>query len=107
MLLTKQFLSNLKEEHATRYIGTIKFDDLTSAIPMFESLDAYSNAQKNELNKSVDDFESGVRLYEKADFDKAKQYFANCVKNNNNDNLARFYLNKTINQMSSKLTYKL
>lgn len=105
VLMSKNFLSNLKNDYSYRYIGTINFDDLTSNIPMFESLDAYNDAKKILLSKNLQEFESGVRYYEKGDYEKAKQFFALCLKNDSTDNLARFYLNRTNEDMSSKLPY--
>ena len=103
VLFTKSFLSNLKSPAKSRYVGTIEFDDLTSKIPLFESLDAYADAQKLPLSKTLQEFESGVRFFEKGDYVKAKQYFSFCVKNNSADVLAKYYLSQTINQMATLL----
>ena len=104
ILLTKNFMTNVKQPHNFRYVGTIEFDDITSKIPIFESLDAYADSQKNSFIKSVQEFESGVRFYEKGDFEKAKQFFALCVKKDSENTLAKYYLNRTITEMSKLLT---
>ena len=104
ILLTKNFMTNIKEPHSFRYIGTIEFDDLTSKIPLFESLDAYSDSRKNLLTQYVQEFESGVRFFEKGDYEKAKQFFAICVKKDADNVLAKYYLNKTVTEMSKLLT---
>ena len=104
VLLTKNFMTNIKNPHNFRYVGTIEFDDLTSKIPIFESLDAYADSQKNILTKYVQEFESGVRFYEKGDLEKAKQFFSFCVKKDSENALAKYYLNKTIAEMSKLLT---
>ncbi|HAJ77577.1 MAG TPA: hypothetical protein DCO89_00715 [Clostridiales bacterium] len=104
VLMTKNFMTNIKEPHSFRYIGTIEFDDLTSKIPLFESLDAYSDSKKNMLTKYVQEFESGVRFFEKGDYEKAKQFFGICVKKDNDNTLAKYYLNKTVTEMSKLLT---
>lgn len=106
VLFTKSFLSTLKDNFLFRYVGSIKFDDLTNGIPLFESLDAYEDSKKLVLQKYIADFESGVRFYEKAEFDKAKQYFSACIKQNNSDTLAKLYLSKTMEEMQTKLPYK-
>lgn len=103
VLMTKNFMSNVKLPHSFRYVGTIEFDDLTSKIPIFESLDAYADARKNLLLKYLDEFESGVRFYEKGTLDKAKQFFALCIKNDAENLLAKYYLTRTIGEMSSLL----
>lgn len=103
VLLTKNFMTNVKNSHSFRYIGTIEFDDLTSKIPIFESLDAYADVQKNALFKYVQEFESGVRFFEKGDYEKAKQFFSFCLKKDSSNNLAKYYLNKTISDMSKLL----
>lgn len=105
VLMTKNFLSNLKNAHSTRYVGTIEFDDLTSKLPLFESLDAYADAKKKSYLKVLQEFESGVRFYEKGEFEKAKQFFVLCLKNDNLDSLSKYYLSKTIEDMSILLTH--
>ena len=91
VLMTKNFMSNLNNAYVSRYVGTIEFDDLTSKIPVFESLEAYSDAKKSSLLKTLDEFESGVRYFEKGEFEKSKQCFAKCLKNDNADLLSKFY----------------
>lgn len=103
VLMTKNFMANLKQDYSARYVGTIEFDDLTSKIPLFESLDAYTDARKLKMAKTIQEFESGVRFYEKGDYDNAKKFFMLCVKNENTDSLSRFYLSKTIDDMSKLL----
>lgn len=103
VLLTKNFMTNIKNPHSFRYIGTIEFDDLTSKIPLFESLDAYADVQKNALNKYVQEFESGVRFFEKGEYEKAKQFFSFCIKKDKENNLAKYYLSRTISDMSTLL----
>lgn len=103
VLMTKQFMSNLKGSYSFRYAGTVNFDDLTSSIPIFESLDAYQDSKKIILLKSLQEFESGVRFYEKGDYQKAKQFFVLSVKNDDNDKLSKFYLEKTVDEMATKL----
>lgn len=103
VLMTKQFMSELSPDCSFRYVGTINFDDLTSTVPVFESLDAYDSGKKIEIGKTVQEFESGVRFFEKEQFDKAKQFFVLCVKNDNEDSLSRFYLTKTLEKLSSRL----
>lgn len=103
VLMTKNFMANLKQDYSARYVGTIEFDDLTSKIPLFESLDAYTDARKLKMAKTIQEFESGVRFYEKGDYDNAKKFFTLCVKNENTDRLSRFYLSKTIDDMSKLL----
>ena len=101
-LMTKSFMSNVKTNLFSRYIGTIEFDDITSKIPLFENLDAYSDAKKTSLFKMAQEFESGVRFYEKGEYEKAKQFFALCLKTNPSDSLCRFYLAKSMDE-STKL----
>ena len=103
VLMTKNFMANLKNDYSARYVGTIEFDDLTSKIPLFESLDAYTDARKLKMSKTVPEFESGVRFYEKGDYESAKKFFMLCIKNENSDSLSRFYLSKTIDDMSKLL----
>ena len=103
VLMTKNFMSNVKLSHSFRYVGTIEFDDLTSKIPIFESIDAYADARKNMLTKYLDEFESGVRFYEKGTLDKAKQFFVFCTKKDPENILAKYYLSRTINDMSTLL----
>ena len=105
VLMTKNFMSNLKNSYTTRYIGTIEFDDLTSKVPVFECLDAYSDSKKNVLAKYLTEFESGVRFYEKGDFEKAKQFFGLCIKKDTDNNLAKYYFQNTISQMSKLLSH--
>lgn len=105
VLMTKNFMSNLKNSYTTRYIGTIEFDDLTSKVPVFECLDAYSDSKKNVLAKYLTEFESGVRFYEKGDYEKAKQLFGLCIKKDTDNNLAKYYFQNTIGQMSKLLSH--
>ena len=97
VLMTKNFMNNLKDSYSNRYVGTIEFDDLTSKIPVFESLDAYVDAKKMSIIKYLQEFESGVRFFEKKDFQKAKQFFVLCIKNNHDDQLAKYYLSRAKN----------
>ena len=103
ILMTKNFISNLKNSYSLRYIGTIQFDDLTSKIPIFENLDGYIDEKKKYLLKLLQEFESGVRFYEKGDYEKAKQFFVLCLKNFKGDNTAKFYLSKTVDEMTHLL----
>ena len=105
VLMTKHFMSNLKDNYNFKYVGTIEFDDITSKVPIFESLDAYEDSKRLMLQKSVAEFESGVRLYEQGELEKAKQYFVSCVKNSPEDALAKLYLSKTQQEMASRLSY--
>ena len=98
VLMTKNFMGNLQNSNSSRYIGTIEFDDTTSKVPVFESLDAYSNAKKSLLLKKIDEFESGVRFFEKNEFEKAKSMFAQCLKNDNSDYVSKFYFQNTSNK---------
>ena len=105
VLITKNFLSELEQASSYRYVGTINFDDLTSKLPLFESLDAYSDGQKIVMTKTLKEFESGVRCYEKSDWGRARAYFAQCVKNDNNDALCKFYLTKTLERSPNALPF--
>lgn len=105
VLMTKQFLSNLKNTNNFKYVGTISFDDITSKVPIFESLDAYQDSLRLTLQKTVSEFESGVRFYEQGEYDKAKKYFLLCLKQNEDDNLAKLYLSKTVQAMSKALPF--
>ena len=106
VLMTKNFMSNVNSSKDFRYIGTIEFDDLTSKIPVFESLDAYSDSKKNAIKKYLQEFESGVRFFEKGGYEKAKQFFAFCLKKDGENSLAKYYLSKTIGEMSKLLPNK-
>ena len=103
LLLTKSFMANVLEPHNFRYVGTIEFDDLTSKVPIFESLDAYADVQKNMFLKYNQEFESGVRFYEKNELTKAKDFFAFCVKKDTNNALAKYYFSRTIAEMQKLL----
>ena len=105
VLMTKNFMSNLKNSYSTRYVGTIEFDDLTSKVPIFESLDAYSDSKKNELSKYLTEFESGVRFFEKGDYEKAKQFFGFCIKKDTDNYLAKYYFQNAVAQMSKLLSH--
>ena len=105
ILMTKNFLSNLKNNYKIRYVGTIEFDDLTSKIPIFESLSAYNEEKADCLSNTIDDFESGVRYFEKKDFEKAKKYFEIC-NSSCEDLTSQFYLSKINNEMSKLLSKK-
>lgn len=98
VLMTKNFMSELDQSASFRYVGTISFDDLTSKLPLFESLDAYSDSRKVVMAKTIQEFESGVRFYEKNEFEKARQFFAQCIKNDKTDSLCKFYLTKSLEQ---------
>ena len=106
VLMTKQFMSNLKENYNCKYVGTIEFDDLTGKVPLFESLDAYDDGKKALFKKTLQEFETGVRLYEKGDYAKARDYFLLCIKQNDEDMLSSLYLSKTKQNMSTQLTFK-
>lgn len=105
VLMTKQFLSNLKEPSNFKYVGTISFDDITSKVPIFESLDAYQDSTRLKLQKTTQEFESGVRFFEKGDYEQAKQFFLHCLKVNEEDALSKVYLNKTNFEMSKSLPF--
>lgn len=106
VLMTKQFMSNLKQSYSFKYVGTIEFDDTTSKVPIFESLNAYEDAKKLYYQKTVAEFESAVRLFEQGELEKAKKYFIDCLKHNPKDALAKLYLTKTQQQMANQITYK-
>ena len=106
VLMTKTFMSAVGGENSVRYVGTIQFDDMTSKIPIFESLDAYSDATKLEYQKSLQEFETAVRLYEKNEFEKARELFSVCVKKNNGDFLSKLYLTKTLEQLTKIIGYE-
>lgn len=105
VLMTKNFMSNLKNGYVTRYVGTIEFDDLTSKVPVFESLDAYSDSKKTALAKYLTEFESGVRFFEKGEYEKAKQFFGFCIKKDTDNYLAKYYFQNAVGQMSKLLSH--
>lgn len=105
VLMTKIFMAELEQTASFRYVGTINFDDLTSKLPLFESLDAYSDGQKIVMTKTIEEFESGVRNYEQGDWEKARAYFSKCIKNDKDDSLCKFYLTKTLERSPNALPF--
>lgn len=95
IVFTKQILDGISEnEFRYRYVGTIKFDDVEDAVPLFESLDGFKGVYKNALIKTSTLFESGVRNFEKEKYEQAKNLFLQVLKDCNDDYLSRFYLAK-------------
>ena len=96
ILFTKNTLNGLSTEEKVhyRYIGTMKFDDLTEPIPLFEGLDGFKGIKKNALIKTTKIFESAVRSFEKEDYNNAKELFIEVLKDTNDDYLSKFYLTK-------------
>lgn len=95
ILFTKDTLNGISDKNIHyRYVGTMRFDDLTEPIPLFECIDGYKGVKKNALVKSITIFESGVRKYEKGDLLEAKQLFLQVLKNDNDDFLSKYYLSK-------------
>lgn len=94
VIFSKQVLNSLSNAKDYRYIGTIKFEDLVTAVPLFESLDAYLNGEKSAKLKTVQEFESGVRCYEREEFEKAKKFFILALKGYEKDELSKIYLGK-------------
>ena len=96
ILFTKNTLNGLDEQEKLhyRYIGTMKFDDLTEPIPLFEGLDGFKGIRRNALIKTAKIFESAVRSFEKEDYKNAKELFIQVLKDTNDDYLSKFYLTK-------------
>ena len=61
---------------------------------LFENLDGYVGANKTAYLKTKNMFESAVRYFEDKDYQKARTLFINILKENEDDNLAKFYLKK-------------
>ena len=94
LLFTKEILNNIPSSIKYRFVGNMKFDDLTNEIAVFECLEGYGTIEKNALVKTTKIFESAVRNFEKEEFELAKKQFIEVLKNNANDYLTRFYLAK-------------
>lgn len=94
ILFTKEVLNNLPRnfEINYRYVGTVNIDDF--GVSLFENLDGYVGANKTAYLKTKNMFESAVRYFEDKDYQKARTLFINILKENEDDNLAKFYLKK-------------
>lgn len=100
ILFTKDTLNGLESNNIHyRYVGTMRFDDLTEPIPVFECLDGFKGIKKNALIKTSMIFESAVRQYEKGDMSQAKELFLQVLKNDNDDFLSKYYLSKCNSKM--------
>lgn len=94
ILFTKEVLNNLPRnfEINYRYVGTVNIDDF--GVSLFENLDGYVGANKTAYLKTKNMFESAVRNFEEKNYLKARTLFINVLKDNEDDNLAKFYLKK-------------
>ena len=100
ILFTKDTLNGLSSNSVHyRYVGTMRFDDLTEPISLFECVDGFKGVKKNALIKTISIFESGVRKFEKGDLEEAKKLFLQVLKNNNDDFLSKYYLSKCNNKL--------
>lgn len=99
ILFTKDTLNGLTNSIHYRYVGTMKFDDLTEPIPIFECIDGFKGVKKNALIKTSMIFESAVRQFEKGNEKQAKELFLQVLKNDNDDFLSRYYLTKCNNKI--------
>jgi len=94
ILFTKEVLNNLPREFDInyRYVGTVNIDNY--GVSLFENLDGYIGANKTAFIKTKNMFESAVRNFEDKDYQKARTLLINVLKENEDDNLAKFYLKK-------------
>ena len=94
ILFTKEVLNNLPRnfEINYRYVGTVSIDNF--GVSLFENLDGYVGANKTAYLKTKNIFENAVRSFEEKEYNKARTLLINVLKENEDDNLAKFYLKK-------------
>lgn len=94
ILFTKEVLNNLPSsfEINYRYVGTVNIDDC--GVSLFENLDGYSGSNKTGFIKTKNIFETAVRNFENKEFDNARNLFIKVIEQNEDDNLAKYYLKK-------------
>lgn len=92
VLFTKQTLNGIKEKLNYRYIGSIQTKEILEPIPLFESIDCYTGKQRESNLATKSMFETAVRLYEKNQYEKAKEMFEKSFKKNQADNISKYYI---------------
>ena len=94
ILFTKELLNNLPKsfEINYRYIGTFNIDNL--GVTLFENLDGFVGSDKTAYLKTKNIFESAVRNFENKDYVLANKLFIDVLKENEDDNLCKYYLKK-------------
>ena len=84
-----------------RYIGNIQIETNGEQIPIFESLLPYARQKREKLEKFRTEFEHGVRNYNNAKFEQAKDIFEQVYKHEKDDKVCYVYYNKSVEKLSS------
>ncbi|MBE5746390.1 MAG: adenylate/guanylate cyclase domain-containing protein [Clostridiales bacterium] len=94
ILFTKEVLNNLPSsfELNYRYVGTVNIDDC--GVSLFENLDGYTGSNKTAFIKTKNIFETAVRHFENKEYENARNLFIKVIEENEDDNLAKYYLKK-------------
>ncbi|MBQ3494838.1 MAG: adenylate/guanylate cyclase domain-containing protein [Clostridia bacterium] len=102
IIFSKNTLTSLsnKVDLSYRYIGTIDMQDNNEQIPLFESLYAYKRQKREKLEQNKTAFEEGVRKYNNAKFEEAKQVFEEVYKKEKDDKVCYVYYNNCIEKLS-------
>jgi hypothetical protein len=91
MVVTQNTWEGIKDTVKCRYIGYVSSKDGKGSYKLYEILDAYSQAQRQERIKSRDAFEKALNLYYTNDLYLARSMFSDIVKECPDDGIARWY----------------
>ncbi len=94
-LLISEFThAKLKGAYRTRDVDKVIVKGKTEPVTVYEILDFHTDKTFPNMINAVDAFRNGRRFYEQGDFDKAAEYFKECLGANENDKLAQIYIQR-------------
>lgn len=93
VIVSEQTKKESTVEYQYRRVGKMQFSKDIRPSLIYEVLDACSEQQKNLRLKTRDSFDEALRLFEKKEFEKAKEKFEGITKINPDDLACIYYLN--------------
>jgi class 3 adenylate cyclase/CheY-like chemotaxis protein len=80
--------------YSYRFLGQVKVKGKNKTVALFEIFNADDESIRQLKEKTQADFETGLRLFSKSEFEDAKQYFEKVCEANGHDETAKVFLDK-------------
>ncbi len=96
ILLSEDSLEKIGKEHTfhLRYLGKVQVKGEKAPVGIYECYDGDTPEMMSHKLKTLPDFDAGLEHYLRKSFPEASAAFNKVVKNNSEDQVARFFLNK-------------
>ena len=94
ILLSEYTVARLKGVYRLREVDKVVVKGKTEPVGVFECLDYHSDASFPNLMDVLGNFNEGVKVYRKQEWDRAAGYFGKALEANPDDKLSRTYIER-------------